>query len=158
MEEFLHAGMPERALHAAQSVIQQVIDRLDYAVAERWLSAFKGLPGADSSRLAVAEMMLALGREDYARCGRVADRLHMASERQRLARESPRAAGMMAWSYWHLGRWRDAQEVSSAAAADSPEIEAVRFTLNLVDHRLGGERAIEPVLSGSPLDALVVRV
>ena len=58
-------------------------------------------------------MMLALGREDYARCGRVADRLHMSAERQRLARESPSAAGMMAWSYWHLGRWRDAQEVSS---------------------------------------------
>src|SRR6185437_6396195 len=115
VEEFLRAGMPERALDAAQSVIQQVIDRLDYAVAERWLSAFAGLPGADSSRLAVAEMMLALGREDYARCGRVADRLHMASERQRLARESPSAAGMMAWSYWHLGRWRDAVEVNSAA-------------------------------------------
>jgi DNA-binding SARP family transcriptional activator len=158
VEEFLRAGLPERALDAAQSVIQQVIDRLDYAVAERWLSAFKGLPGADSSRLAVAEMMLALGREDYARCGRVADRLHMASERQRLARESPSAAGMMAWSYWHLGRWRDAQEVSSAAAPDSPESEAVRFTLNLVDHELVGDKAINPRLSGSPLDALVMRV
>ena len=150
VEEFLRAGMPERALDAAQSIIQQVIDRLDYAVAERWLSAFKGLSGADSSRLAVAEMMLALGREDYARCGRVADRLHMASERQRLARESSSAAGMMAWSYWHLGRWRDAQEVSSAAAPDSPESEAVRFTLNLVDHALVGEKTINPTLSGSP--------
>ena len=158
VEEYLRAGVPERALDVAQTVIQQVIDRLDYAVAERWLSAFSGLPGADSSRLAVAEMMLALGREDYARCGRVADRLHMVSERQRLARESPGAAGMMAWSYWHLGRWRDAQEVSSAAAADSPESEAVRFTLNLVDHALVGEKAINPTLSGSPLDALVMRV
>ena len=158
VEEFLRADRPQRALEAAKSVIQQVIDRLDYAVAERWLSAFSGLPGADSSRLAVAEMMLALGREDYARCGRVADRLHMVSERQRLARESPGAAGMMAWSYWHLGRWRDAQEVSSAAAAGSPEMEAVRFTLNLVDHDLVGDKAINPTLSGSPLDALVIRV
>jgi DNA-binding SARP family transcriptional activator len=63
----------------------------------------------------------------------------------------------MGWSYWHLGRWRDAQEVVSAAE-ESPDIEAVRFTLNLVDHELAGERAIDPVLSGSPLDALVVRV
>lgn len=154
VEEFLRARMPERALAPAERAIGQVIDRLDYAVAERWLAE---LPGDNASTLAVAEMMLALGREDYARCGRVADRLHMASERQRLARESPRAAAMMGWSYWHLGRWRDAQEVVSAAG-DSPEIEAVRFTLNLVDHRLGGERPIEPVLSGSPLDALVVRV
>jgi ATP/maltotriose-dependent transcriptional regulator MalT/DNA-binding SARP family transcriptional activator len=157
VEEFLRAGCPERALDAAQSVIQQVIDRLDYAVAERWLAAFKGLPGAGSTRLAVAEMMLALGREDYARCGRVADRLHMVSQRQRLARESPRAAGMMAWSYWHVGRWRDAEEVSSAAP-DSPEMEAVRFTLNLVNHELAGARTINPTLSGSPLDALVIRV
>jgi DNA-binding SARP family transcriptional activator len=158
VEEFLRADMPERALDAAQAVIQQVIDRLDYAVAERWLAAFAGLPGADSSRLAVAEMMLALGREDYARCGRVADRLHIAAERQRLARESPSAAGMMAWSYWHLGRWRDAVEVGSVAAPDTPESEAVRFTLNLVDHGLVDERAINPRLSGSPLDALVMRV
>ena len=156
-EEFLRAGMPERALGPAQVVINRVIDRLDYSVAERWLAAVDGLPGADSDALAVAEMMLALGREDYARCGRVADRLHMGAERQRLARESPSAAGMMAWSYWHLGRWRDAEEVSSAAP-DSPEIEAVRFTLNLVDHEIAGERTITPTLSGSPLDALVIRV
>jgi DNA-binding SARP family transcriptional activator len=157
VEELLRARMPERALAPAELVIQQVIDRLDYAVAERWLEALSGLPGADSGPLAVGELMLALGREDYARCGRVADRLHMVSERQRLARESPRAAAMMGWSYWHLGRWRDAQEVISAAP-DGPEIEAVRFTLNLVDHELAKGRLIEPSLSGSPLDALVMRV
>ncbi len=157
VEEFLRARMPERALAPAERAIGQVIDRLDYAVAERWLAALGELQGAGASTIAVAEMMLALGREDYARCGRVADRLHMASERQRLARESPRAAAMMGWSYWHLGRWRDAQEVVSAAEG-TPEIEAVRFTLNLVDHNLGAGRPIEPVLSGSPLDALVVRV
>ncbi|HKN93294.1 MAG TPA: hypothetical protein VJU60_03090, partial [Thermoleophilaceae bacterium] len=157
VEEFLGAHMPERALAPAERAIGQVIDRLDYAVAERWLAALSELPDASASSLPVAEMMLALGREDYARCGRVADRLHMVSERQRLARESPKAAGMMGWSYWHLGRWRDAQEVVSAAP-ESPEIEAVRFTLNLVDHRLAAGRPIDPELSGSPLDALVMRV
>jgi DNA-binding SARP family transcriptional activator len=155
VEEFLRARMPERAAPAAERVIERVIDRLDYAVAERWLGALGGI--AEGGAFAVAEMMLALGREDYARCGRVGDRLHMVSERQRLARTSPRAAGMMAWSYWHLGRWRDAQEVV-AVAGDGPEIEAVRFTLNLVDHELAGGRPIHPTLSGSPLDALVMRV
>jgi DNA-binding SARP family transcriptional activator len=157
VEELLRAGVPERALEPAALAIERVIDRLDYAMAERWLTALGPLVPAGAGGMAVAEMMLALGREDYARCGRVADRLHMVSERQRLARESPRAAGMMAWSYWHLGRWRDAQEVVSAAP-DSPEIEAVRFTLNLVDHELAGGRPINPTLSGSPLDALVLRV
>jgi DNA-binding SARP family transcriptional activator len=157
VEELLRARLLERAVEPAQLVIERVIDRLDYAMAERWLAALGPLAQAGTGGMAVAEMMLALGREDYARCGRVADRLHMVSERQRLARESPRAAGMMAWSYWHLGRWRDAQEVVSAAP-DSPEIEAVRFTLNLVDHELAGGRPINPTLSGSPLDALVLRV
>ncbi|HKO25938.1 MAG TPA: hypothetical protein VJU80_00655 [Solirubrobacteraceae bacterium] len=104
VEEFLRAGMPDRAAEPAQLVIERVIDRLDYAVAERWLSAFHASNSGLSGTLPLAEMMLALGREDYGRCGRVADRLHMASERQRLARESPRAAAMMSWSYWHLGR------------------------------------------------------
>jgi DNA-binding SARP family transcriptional activator len=157
VEEFLRAGMPEQAVEPAQLVIERVIDRLDYAVAERWLSAFHASSGGVSGALPIAEMMLALGREDYGRCGRVADRLHMASERQRLARESPRAAAMMGWSYWHLGRWRDAAEVISASP-ESPEIEAVRFTLNLVDHELAAGRPIRPTLSGSPLDALVMRV
>jgi ATP/maltotriose-dependent transcriptional regulator MalT len=145
VEEFLRAGFTDRALEPAELAIGRVIDRLDYSVAEQWLSAFAGVPGAESIRLAVAEMMLALGREDYARCGRVADRLHMVSECQRLARESPGAAGMMCWSYWHLGRWRDAKEVGSAAA-EGPELEAVRFTLNLVDHELVGARPIAPPL------------
>jgi DNA-binding SARP family transcriptional activator len=157
VEEFLRAGMPERAAEPAQLVIEGVIDRLDYAVAERWLSAFDTASTGVSGSFAVAEMMLALGREDYGRCGRVADRLHMASARQRLARESPRAAAMMAWSYWHVGRWRDAAEVISAAP-ESAEIEAVRFSLNLVDHELAEGRPIRPTLSGSPLDALVIRV
>jgi DNA-binding SARP family transcriptional activator len=157
VEQWLAADLPDQALEPAQLAIERVIDRLDYAVAEGWLKAFSGLPGARSGRLAVAEMMLALGREDYARCGRVADHLHMVSERQQLARESPRAAGMMGWSYWHLGRWRDAQEVVSAAS-ESPELEAVRFALNLVDHELVGGRPVHPTLSGSPLDALIIRV
>src|SRR5262249_32852097 len=104
VEEFLRARLPDRARPAAERAIERGIDRLDYAVAERWLAALGGM--AAGSAFAVAEMMLALGREEYARCGRVADGLHMVSERQRLARASPRAAGMMAWSYWHLGRWR----------------------------------------------------
>ncbi|HKO25937.1 MAG TPA: hypothetical protein VJU80_00650, partial [Solirubrobacteraceae bacterium] len=45
-----------------------------------------------------------------------------------------------------------------SASPDSPEIEAVHFTLNLVDHELAAGRPIRPTLSGSPLDALVMRV
>jgi ATP/maltotriose-dependent transcriptional regulator MalT len=157
VDEFLRARRPERALEPAERSIEAVIDRLDYAVAERWLAALADVPRASGASLAVAELMLAIGREDYRRGGRVADRLQLVGERDRLARESPRAAAMMAWSYWHLGRWHDAMTVGRAAG-DSPEIDAVRYTLNLVDHELGEAGSLEPRLSGSPLDALVMRV
>ena len=157
VEEFLRAGRPDRAMRPAESAIETVIDRLDYAMAEHWLSALGDVPRPSGATLAVAELMLAIGREDYRRGGRVADRLHLVGERDRLARESSRAAAMMAWSYWHLGRWRDTLTVGSAAG-DSPEMDAVRYTLNLVDHELVEAGSLEPRLSGSPLDALVMRV
>ena len=103
VEEFLRAGRPDRAMRPAESAIETVIDRLDYAMAEHWLSALGDVPRPSGATLAVAELMLAIGREDYRRGGRVADRLHLVGERDRLARESSRAAAMMAWSYWHLG-------------------------------------------------------
>jgi LuxR family transcriptional regulator, maltose regulon positive regulatory protein len=157
VEEFLRARLPERAVEPAERSIHQVIDRLDYAVAERWLSALADVPKASGATLAVAELMLAIGREDYRRGGRVADRLQLVGERDRLARESPQAAAMMAWSYWHLGRWQDAREVG-LAADDSPEMDAVRFTLNLVDHTIVPDHSLDPRLSGGPLDVLVMRV
>lgn len=157
VEEFLRAGRAERAMRPAEHAIETVIDRLDYAMAEHWLSSLADVPRPSGATLAVAELMLAIGREDYRRGGRVADRLELVGERDRLARESPRAAAMMAWSYWHLGRWRDTLTVGSAAG-DSPEMDAVRYTLNLVDHELVEAGSLEPRLSGSPLDALVMRV
>ena len=157
VDEFLRARQPERALEPAERAIEAMIDRLDYAVAERWLAALADVPRASGASLAVAELMLAIGREDYRRGGRVADRLELVGERDRLARESPRAAAMMAWSYWHLGRWQDAMTVGRATG-DSPEMDAVRYTLNLVGHELGDSGSVEPRLSGSPLDALVLRV
>jgi len=157
VEEFLRARKPDLAIDPAETAITRVIDRLDYPVAERWLGSLADVPRSSGATLAVAELMLAIGREDYRRGGRVADRLELVGERDRLARESPRAAAMMAWSYWHLGRWRDALTVG-AAAPDSPEMDAVRYTFNLVDHELAQAGAREPRITGSPLDALAMRV
>ena len=156
VEQFLAAGALERALIEADGVINEVIDRLDFAVAERWVSALAS-PDAPSPRaLALAQLMLAIAGEDYHRGGSIADGLESAGAREELARRSPKAAGIMAWSYWHLARLEDMRAVM-AAAARSPELKAVRYLYSLVDHTAPAASAA-PVLSGGPLDALVMRV
>jgi len=126
-------------------------------VAERWLAAVADVAGPADRRLATAELMLAIGAEDYPRGGAVADRLAAAGQREVAAGESALVASMMAWCYWHLGRVDDARAVV-AAAAPGPEIEATLYLLRLVDHTDVPEAAREPHLSGGPLDALVMRV
>jgi DNA-binding SARP family transcriptional activator len=157
VEQFLAAGQPERALDEAEAVIGELLDRLDFVVAERWLSSLAppGSPGA--RRLGPATLMLSIAREDYRKGVAVADDLEAAGIREELARSSPKGAAIMAWCYWHLDRLEDMRAVIDVAA-DSPEVEAVRYLHSLASHRgaIGGYPA--PVLSGGPLDALVMRV
>ncbi len=156
VEELLRAGELDRARAAAERAIAGVIERLDLAVAERWLSALSDA-GPDGGPLSAAEVMLAIGREQYGRGVRLADRLHDGGHRERLARASSPAASMMAWCYWHGGRIADARAVIDVAAP-SPETEAIRYLLALVDGEASDGAALHPTLSGGPLDALVMRV
>jgi DNA-binding SARP family transcriptional activator len=156
VEELLRGGELGRARAAAERAIAGVIERLDLAVAERWLHALSGA-GPDGGALSAAEIMLAIGREQYGRGARVADRLQADGNRERLARASSPAASMMAWCYWHGGRIADARAVIDGAA-ESPEIQAIRYLLALVDGESTGGAALCPALSGGPLDALVMRV
>ena len=64
---------------------------------------------------------------------------------------------MMAWCYWHGGRIADARAIIDVAAP-SPETEAIRYLLALVDGEVADGAALHPTLSGGPLDALVMRV
>jgi DNA-binding SARP family transcriptional activator len=156
VEELLRAGDRGGARAAAEHAIAGVIERLDLAVAERWLEALADT-GPDGGPLTTAEIMLAIGREQYGRGVRVADRLDAIGERDSLARASTAAAGMMAWCYWHGGRVDDARAVI-ALAGESPETDAIRYLLALVDGEATGGAGLRPALSGGPLDALVMRV
>lgn len=157
VEEFLRIGSPERALTAAQEVIQGVVERLDFDVAERWLSELAAVAPPSAHRLAAAELMLAIGHENFRRGGRVADKLAAQGEREALAAGSSPAASMMAWCYWHLGRIDEARAVI-AVAEPSPEVDALHYLLALVHHEAPGGVPFRPVLSGGPLDALIMRV
>lgn len=154
-EELLRAGALGDARGSAERAIEPVIERLDFAVAERWLGALAGRHGGEADPLTCAELMVAVGREQYRRGVGVADRLADAGERERLARESPRAAATMAWCYFHVGRLEDAHGVLDAAP-DSSDVAAARYLLALAG--AGDGDAPPPALAGTPLDALVMRV
>lgn len=155
VEEFLAAGELTRALAGVERAIVGVVERLDLDIADRWLEAVAPVAPPVPNRLTTAELMLAIGREDFGRGGRVADSL--ADARQTFARASTSAASMMAWCYWHLGRVDDARAVI-AAADESPDVDALLYLLTLVHDEPRGGEPFTPQLSGGPLDALVMRV
>lgn len=61
-EHFLSLRDAQRALHAAERVIERVVARLDVAVAERWLAALDEPESGSGTRLAAGELMLAIAR------------------------------------------------------------------------------------------------
>lgn len=156
-EQFLRIAALDEAVLAADAAIEGVVARLDFRVAERWLDALRPVAPASAKRLTAAELMLAIGREDFARAGAIVDRLAADGQREAVARDSSMTASMMAWCYWHLGRIEDARE-AIGVAPPSPEIDALRYLLTLVRHELSAAEPYTPVLSGGPLDALVMRV
>nr|WP_240974901.1 hypothetical protein [Arthrobacter sp. SF27] len=156
VEQFLAIGAWDRALDAAEAVIGKVIERLDFPVAERWLRTLRPADNPGGTRLAPAELMLAIANEDYARGCLIADKLDAAGVRGQLAQTSPTGASIMAWCYWHLGRVEDMRDVIESAPR-SPEIEAVRYLMSLAVGTRTGSPTV-PALTAGPLDALIKRV
>jgi ATP/maltotriose-dependent transcriptional regulator MalT/DNA-binding SARP family transcriptional activator len=156
VEAYLAAGALESALHATEGALDAVVERCDFAVAERWLSALRPIAPAGDGKLTRAELMLAIARERYGEGAAVADRLAEVGELDLLAGRSQRAASMMAWCLWHVGRIAEARELASAAG-DGDEAVSVHYLLSLVEHR-GHGRTAAPAGTGGPLDALIMRV
>ena len=156
VEEYLAAGCLEEALHIIHPVLERVIERADFALAERWMAALTPVREDDDS-LASAELMLIVVREDFSAGVALADRLELRGRRMELARSSGRAAGLMAWCYLHAGR-ADEIDAILAVAEPGPEREVVRYLLNVIRDEPSGDDPILGRLSGGPLDALVLRI
>jgi DNA-binding SARP family transcriptional activator len=156
VEAYLGAGALESALRAAEGALDAVVERCDFAVAERWLGALRPIAPPGDGELTRAELMLAIARERYAEGASVADRLAEVGELDLLTGRSQRAASMMAWCLWHVGRIEEARELVAAAGAGE-EAASVHYLLRLVEHR-GRGRSIAPEGTGGPLDALIMRV
>ena len=85
VEELLAADAPAEALPYAEAAVVPVMERLDVALAERWLARLAGVAPAASPALVAAELLLAIGGEDFRRADLVVDRVTAAGERERLA-------------------------------------------------------------------------
>lgn len=155
VEEFLEAGALDDAIEVAEQVIDAVIERADFSVAERWLRQLDEIRHPEHIALTGAELMLAIAREDYRRGVHVADRLWAAGLRDTVARSSSKLASMMAWCYLHAGRIDDIRSVLKIGKS-GVELEAVRYCMTLVED--AGECRTASALSGGPLDALIMRV
>lgn len=156
VDEYLLAGAPEEAREVAELAIEAVIERLDLAVAERWLAALEGVDRALASPLVSSELMLAVSREDYRRGVEIADRLLAHGEHDCLPEQSPRLAALMAWSYLHAGRIDDVRALLAVAGPDAT-VEAVRYALRPLDKNAGSPSDPMPSVSGSAFDALLLR-
>ena len=151
-EEFLAAPALDEALACAKRAIVPVIERLDFALAERWLETLRPVAGDQAFELTMAELMLAVGQNNFRRGLEVADRVEAAGQLDALARWSSDAAGLVGWCYLHGGRFEDVHSLLEVAA-EGPTIDALRYGLSLSEP---GPPAPRPDLRGVPLDAFVL--
>jgi DNA-binding SARP family transcriptional activator len=152
-EALLAAGAPEEARAPAERAIFEVIDRLDLAVAERWLAAVRPPEPADSPALVLAELMLALAAEDFRRGTALADALPP-EQRAGFVAGMPAAAVLMVLCYAHAGRLDDMEAVF-AETVPGPVSDVLRYFMSIFGSDPPPPR---PELTGGPLDALVLSI
>jgi DNA-binding SARP family transcriptional activator len=150
-EELLAAGALEEARDTAARAIFGVIDRLDLAVAERWVAEL-GTTGP----LVMAGLLLALATEDFRRGAALADDLVATGRRAPLAAASSGAALLMGLCYAHLARLDDMRAVfAEAEAQPDADLEVMRYFMSIYASDPPPRR---PELTGGPLDALVLSI
>nr|WP_246323635.1 BTAD domain-containing putative transcriptional regulator [Alpinimonas psychrophila] len=157
VEQYMLVGDLDKALIPAEAVIGGIIDRLDFAIADRWLGVFVTSFGEHDPRLALPQLLLAISRENYGLACDISDSLEIAKQRDEFASTSAVGASMMAWSYWHLNRILDMESVMAKAPL-TPEVAAVRYLMTLLNENYATEFDKGIKLTGGPLDALVMRV
>jgi ATP/maltotriose-dependent transcriptional regulator MalT len=151
IEALLAARAPAEALPIAEHAIFAVIDRLDFAVADRWIEALRDVIGTGISPLVIAELMLALAVEDFRRGAALADAL---AERGLRTGVSPAAALLMVLCYAHVGRL-DAMQAVVAETDPDADAEVLRYFMTIYSSEPPPPR---PRLTGGPLDALVLSI
>jgi hypothetical protein len=127
--EFLACGDVEVAASAAVSAIQAVLDRLDFALAERWLDAIGTSEVRKWPQLVAAAVQVACEAERYAEGAAYADRLLDESFCDPVTL-TPSLVTTIAWCYFLVSRIEDAQRLLDSAP-DVSEIRLMRFCIGL---------------------------
>jgi DNA-binding SARP family transcriptional activator len=156
VEELLAAGALTDALASAKHAIVGVVERLDFAVADRWIEALSPAVPVGDVGFAEAQLLLAIPRDDYLPATGIVDELAASGLRDRLAATSEHAAALMAYCYAVTRRLDEAHALLDAAP-DGPNVNVVRYALAYV---FAGEGAPvstppRPEPTGGSLDALL---
>ena len=153
-EEFLRADALEEALRTAERSIFTVVERLDTATAERWLSRLAPVATRGANLLTEAELMLAFTRLDIARAVRIGDSLEH-EQLMQLAGQSGRASAFLAWTLLDCGRIDDARAVLGAAP-EGPAVDALRYRFWLAEDLEPGGEPVRPSRRDPLFDPLVL--
>lgn len=154
LEVLLAIGCSSDALEVAEPALAAAITRLDLDLAQSWLDQFaaSGLDRVDS--LLAAQLMISVARENFRQAVRAADGLRDIGALDPALPSGREHTVFAAWSYWHVGRLRDAREMLSSTPPGY-ERDVISYVLSLVDDQ---PPACVPQLAGGPLDALILRV
>jgi DNA-binding SARP family transcriptional activator len=154
-EELLRAGLLREAFESARRAIFAVIERVDYATANRWFETFADVTRRSAADWVEAELLLVFTSLDYTRSLRISDRLLERGERDDVAAASERAAALMAWNYLDMGRVEDSKAVL-AVAPEGPAVAAVRYRSWLTYNVIPGEKPVAPARTGGPFDSAIL--
>lgn len=114
----LRAGAPAEALEPAARAIFEVIDRLDFTLAQRWLDALSEVEPDGISPFVIARLTLAVATEKHRLGIELADRLAARGKLAEVAGSSSVAAWLLGYCYVMAGRYDDMLAISGLAPHD----------------------------------------
>jgi DNA-binding SARP family transcriptional activator len=153
-EVLLRAGAAVDALEPAAVAIFDVIDRLDFALAMRWLDAFADVEPEGMSPFVMARLTLAMVTENHGLGVELADRLTASGKLAEVASSSSLAAWMLSQCYVMAGRYDDMLAAFALAPQDG-DYEAVRAVVAIFKPE---PPPPFPALTGGPLDSALLPV
>jgi DNA-binding SARP family transcriptional activator len=124
-EVLLRAGATVEALQPAATAIFDVINRLDFALAKRWLDALADVEPDGMSPFVMARLTLAVATENPRIGLEQADRLRARGKLAEVASSSSVAAWMLAMCFVLAGRYDEMLEAFALAPHDA-DYEALR--------------------------------
>jgi ATP/maltotriose-dependent transcriptional regulator MalT len=144
VEGFLKADALDESVPSVCRAITQVVRRLDFGLAERWLAA---LSDRHDPGLTIGRLLIALARDDLSRGVAIADRARRLGPPADRSTASDRAAFVMIWCYLHHARWKDVNEVL-ATMAPGPATDALMHAFQAL-----GDPGVDQALPVAPAPA-----